>query len=114
MSEAKASINFDQFSLVDLRVATVLEAKSHPNADKLLVLKLSLGDGQERQICAGLKTYYQPEELVGKRIVIVANLEPRTMRGEISQGMLLASSDPTGKPILLTTMGDVGDGSPVG
>ncbi|MDB5173278.1 MAG: metG 1 [Phycisphaerales bacterium] len=86
------TITYDDFAKLDLRIATVLECKAHPNADKLLVLQLDVG-GEKRQICAGLRAHYQPEQLVGKQIIVVANLAPRTMRGEISQGMLLAASD---------------------
>jgi methionine--tRNA ligase beta chain len=86
------TIQYDDFAKLDLRVATVLECKPHPNADKLLVLQIDMG-GERRQICAGLRQYYQPEQLVGKQIVVVANLAPRTMRGEVSQGMLLAASN---------------------
>lgn len=89
---AKAPVKFDDFAKLDLRVARVLECREHPNADKLLVLKIDLGN-EQRQICAGLKHHYKPEELVGKLIVVVANLEPRSMRGEASQGMLLAASE---------------------
>src|SRR5687767_15996700 len=87
------AINFDDFAKLDLRVATVLECKPHANADKLLVLQIELAGGERRQICAGLRAFYAPEQLVGKQIVVVANLEPRTMRGEPSQGMLLAATD---------------------
>jgi methionine--tRNA ligase beta chain len=88
----KPVVKFDDFAKLDLRVARVLECFEHPNADKLLVLKIDLGI-EQRQICAGLKSYYKPEQLVGKLIVVVANLEPRTMRGQVSQGMLLAASE---------------------
>ncbi|HWE93346.1 MAG TPA: methionine--tRNA ligase subunit beta [Tepidisphaeraceae bacterium] len=94
------TINFDDFAKLDLRVAIVLECKAHPNADKLLVLQLDVG-GERRQICAGLRAYYQPEQLVGKQIVIVANLAPRTMRGEVSQGMLLAASDTAANRVIV-------------
>ncbi len=86
----KPEINFEQFAAIDLRVAKVVEASEHPNADKLMVLKLDLGELGERQIVAGIKQYYRPEELVGKLIAVVANLAPRTMRGVESRGMLLA------------------------
>jgi methionyl-tRNA synthetase len=91
--DAKAEISFDDFMKVDLRVATVLEAAPHPNADKLLVLQVDLGD-EKRQILAGIRAYEQPEDLVGRQIVVVANLAPRKMRGLESQGMLLAASAP--------------------
>jgi methionyl-tRNA synthetase len=92
METADTTIQYDDFAKLDLRVATVLECKAHPNADKLLLLQIDLGT-EKRQICAGLRQFYQPEQLVGKQIVVVANLAPRTMRGEISQGMLLAASN---------------------
>lgn len=85
-------ITIGDFARVKLRVARVVEAREHPNADKLIVLTVDLGDHQ-RQICAGLKGHYTPEQLVGKNLVVVANLAPRMMRGEESQGMLLAASD---------------------
>lgn len=93
MAEAKPQIAFDEFAKVDLRVARVVAAEPHPNADKLLKLQLDDGSGVPRQICAGIRAYYTPEEMVGKLIVIVANLAPRTIRGEESRGMLLAGSD---------------------
>ena len=68
-------IQYDDFAKLELRVASVLECKAHPNADKLLVLQIDLGT-EKRQICAGLRQHYQPEQLVGKQIVVVANLEP--------------------------------------
>ncbi len=75
---------------LDLRVAAVTEAGEHPNADRLLVLRIDLGF-EHRQLVAGLAGIYEPAELVGKRIVVVANLKPAKLRGEISQGMLLAA-----------------------
>src|SRR3954466_2007905 len=102
MDTTTTTIQFDDFAKVELRVATVLECKAHPNADKLLVLQIDLGT-EKRQICAGLRQHYHPEQLVGKQIVVVANLAPRTMRGEVSQGMLLAATDgATGKVIFVS------------
>jgi methionine--tRNA ligase beta chain len=107
------TIQYDDFARLELRVATVLECKAHPNADKLLVLQIDLG-AERRQICAGLRQHYQPEELVGKQIVVVANLAPRTMRGEISQGMLLAATDTaSGKVIFVTPSEGAAPGSKV-
>ncbi len=83
-------IQFPDFQKIDLRVATVTKVEPHPNADKLLVLQIDLG-GEQRQLVAGLRGHYEPEQLVGKQIVVVANLAPRTMRGLESQGMLLAA-----------------------
>src|SRR5512147_2368807 len=85
-------LTIDEFSRVDLRVATVLSAEPHPKADRLLVLKIDLGT-EERQLVAGIRAHYTPEELIGKQIVVVANLQPATLRGVESQGMLLAASD---------------------
>jgi tRNA-binding protein len=108
-----AVIQYDDFAKLELRVATVLECKAHPNADKLLVLQIDLGT-ERRQICAGLRQHYQPEQLVGKQIVVVANLAPRTMRGEISQGMLLAATDPnTSKVIFVSPSEPAAPGSKV-
>lgn len=92
-ASAKPIIPFDEFAKVDLRVARIVQAENHPSADKLLKLQLDDGSGTPRQICAGIRGYYKPEELVGRLIIIVANLEPRKIRGEESRGMLLAASD---------------------
>lgn len=80
------------FQQIDLRVATVIAAEHHPNADRLLVLRIDLGT-EQRQIVAGIRASYEPEALVGKQIVVVANLEPAVLRGVESQGMLLATRD---------------------
>ena len=85
-------ITIDDFKNVELVVAEVLAAELHPNADKLLVLKVSIGD-EERQIVAGIRAWYEPASLVGKKIIIVKNLQPATLRGVESQGMLLAASN---------------------
>jgi len=89
MSEPKPLITYDDFCKLDLRIATVVSAEAHPNADKLLCLQIDLG-GEPRQIIAGIRGHYEPEALVGKQLVVVANLQPRKMRGLESQGMLLA------------------------
>jgi methionyl-tRNA synthetase len=85
-------INFDEFMKVDLRVAKVINAKDIPEADKLIKVTVDLGN-EERTIFAGIKGFYNPEELIGKNIVVVANLEPRKMRFGVSEGMLLAAGD---------------------
>lgn len=85
-------ITIEEFAKVELRVATIKAAEPHPNADRLLVLKIDLGT-EERQLVAGIRVHYTPEELIGKQIVVVANLQPATLRGVESQGMLLAASD---------------------
>jgi methionine--tRNA ligase beta chain len=91
--EPLPNIDFELFSKLDLRVATVTACELHPNADKLLKVTLDDGTPEGRQVCAGVKAWYEPAALVGKQVVIVANLEPRKLRGEISQGMILAASD---------------------
>ncbi len=90
--QTKPEITFDDFLKIDLRVATIVEATTHPNADRLLKLQIDLGE-EKRQICAGIKAHYQPEDLIGKQIIVVANLAPRKIRGEESNGMLLAASN---------------------
>lgn len=89
--ETKPTIDFDDFAKIDLRVVTITAAEPHPNADRLLKLQVDLGD-EQRQICAGVKAFYDPNDLVGKQIIVVANLAPRMLRGEESNGMLLAAS----------------------
>jgi methionyl-tRNA synthetase len=84
-------ITIEQFQQVELRVGTVKEAAPHPNADRLLVLKVDLGT-EERQVVAGIRAHYDPATLVGTQVVLVANLAPATLRGVESQGMLLAAS----------------------
>jgi len=96
MADAKPQIAFDDFAKVDLRIAQITHAEHHPNADRLIKIQVDDGSGSPRQICAGIKAYYNPEDLIGKQIVIVANLKPRVIRGEESNGMLLAASEPAG------------------
>jgi len=92
-------VAYEDFKKLDLRVARVIAAKEHPNADRLYVLTVDLGD-RSKQIVAGIRLSYTTEELVGKEIVVVDNLEPAVLRGELSQGMLLAASDDSGISIL--------------
>ncbi|MDD5129753.1 MAG: methionine--tRNA ligase subunit beta [Candidatus Omnitrophica bacterium] len=82
----------DDFRKLELRIAQIKEVNDHPNADKLVVLTLDLGDRQ-KQVVAGIKNYYAKEELVGKQVVLVDNLDPVILRGVESQGMILAGSD---------------------
>ena len=97
--ESKPWVSYETFAQLDLRVATVLEAREHPNANKLLLLKIQVGD-VTKQIVAGIKAHYAPETLVGTQIIIVNNLEPAMLRGEESQGMLLAASGATSVVLL--------------
>ena len=76
-----STIKYEDFGKIDLRVAKILEARPHPNADKLMLLQVDLGDVQ-KQIVAGIRAHYTPEQLVGRRIIIVNNLEPAMLRGE--------------------------------
>jgi methionine--tRNA ligase beta chain len=104
-------ISIDDFRKIELRVATIKSAEPHPNADKLLVLQIDLG-GETRQICAGIRNHYSAEELVGRQIVVVANLETAKLRGLDSQGMLLAASDED-RVIILTPEKSVQAGAKV-
>lgn len=96
---AKPTITYDDFAKIDFRVATVVAAEPHPKADRLLKLQIDLGELGRRQICAGIREHYQPEQLVGQQIIVVANLAPRMLRGEESNGMLLAASAKEGEQV---------------
>ncbi len=89
---------------LDMRIGKVVEANEHPNADKLIVLNVSLGQ-ENRQLCAGLKEHYTLEEFVGKHIVVVCNLKPAKLRGIMSEGMLLAASEGDAVSLLLPPEG---------
>jgi methionyl-tRNA synthetase len=104
-------ITIEEFRRLELKVGTVKSVEPHPNADRLLVLRVDLGS-EERQILAGIRAHYPPEELVGKQVVVVANLEPAKLRGMESQGMLLAASD-NDRVIILTTEKPVSAGAKV-
>lgn len=95
----KPEITIEDFGKIDLRVATVLEAEKVEDADKLLKLQIQLGE-EKRQLVAGIAPHYTPEELVGKNVIVIANLKPAKLRGIESQGMLLAASDKEGLQIL--------------
>jgi methionyl-tRNA synthetase len=100
-------IAIDDFAKIDLRVAQILVAERVPKADKLLRLEIDLGY-EKRQILAGIAQHYDPEKLIGRKIIIVANLAPRKMRGLESNGMLLAASlPPDGAPVLAGFLEDV-------
>ena len=106
-----AAVTYEQFAQLDLRVARVLEAREHPNANKLLLLKIKVGE-VEKQIVAGIRGHYEPAALVGRLIVVVNNLAPAMIRGEESNGMLLAASDAT-SVVLLQPDREIADGSRV-
>ena len=109
--EAKPRIKYDDFAKLDLRVARVIEAKKVEKADKLLQLRVDLGQ-EQRTIAAGVAQHYAPEELLGKKVVLLANLEPSKIRGIVSEGMLLAASDEQGLEVLTLTK-EVGLGAKV-
>jgi methionyl-tRNA synthetase len=104
-------LTYDEFKKVELRIAEIVEAERHPNADKLLKLTVSLGD-EKRTIVAGIAQFYEPDALIGKKIVLLANLAPATIRGVQSQGMLLAA-DIDGRAVVLTPDSDVPAGSKI-
>ncbi len=104
-------ITIEQFRQLELKVGTITQAQDHPNADRLLVLTVDVG-GVAKQVVAGIRGHYQPADLIGKLVVVVDNLEPATIRGVASQGMVLAASGgdqlsvitldkpvPTGSPV---------------
>ena len=104
-------VSFDDFKKLDIRIAEIVEARAHPNAEKLYVLKINTGDAV-KQIVAGIRRTYDAEALVGKKIVVVDNLEPAVLRGEESNGMLLAASSPDG-PVLIISERDVPSGAKI-
>jgi methionyl-tRNA synthetase len=95
----KPEISYDDFAKLELRVAKVLAAREHPNANKLLLLQIQVGE-EQKQIVAGIRGHYEPEVLVGRQIVVLNNLQPALIRGEESNGMLLAASDAGGVVLL--------------
>lgn len=103
----KPEITIDDFAKVDLRVAKVIDCKVHPSADKLLILTLKVGD-EQRQVVSGIAKHYEPEALIGLDVIVVVNLKPVKLRGELSQGMILAAT--TGEQLTLLTA-DIEDGS---
>ena len=92
-------ITIDDFKKVELIVAQIKEVKEHPGADRLYLVKVDTGSG-ERQLVAGIRQAYKPEELIGKRVIVVANLQPATIRGEESNGMILAATDANGLAVV--------------
>lgn len=107
---SKENITYEDFEKLDIRVGTIKKAIPHPDADKLMILHIDEGKKELRQLVAGIKEHYSPEDLVGKQIVFLANLEPRKLRGEISNGMILAA-DSDGQPCILQPDKEVPPGS---
>ena len=105
-------ISIDDFKRIELRAARVESAERIPDSDKLLRLTVTMG-GESRQILSGIGTQYAPEALVGRTVIVITNLEPRTILGLESQGMLLAVTNTDGSLALLTTDRPVSAGAPV-
>ena len=111
LEEEEEYITIDDFAKVQLKVAEVIDVEDHPNADKLLVLKLKVGD-ETRQVVSGIKKYYSKEDLVGKKVVVVTNLQPVKLRGVESKGMILAA-EKDGKLTLVSTLEDIEAGATI-
>ena len=106
-------MKLDDFSKVDLRVGLITSVQEHPNADKLFVLKVDLGEDEERTIVAGLRGHYSAEELKGKKAIFVANLESVKLRGIESNGVILAVNGTENDIVILVPNGDAEIGSRV-
>jgi methionyl-tRNA synthetase len=104
-------ISIDDFAKVDMRVGIVVSAETVKGADKLLHMKVDIGEGQPRTIVAGIALAYKPEQMIGRKVVIVANLEPRKLRGIESNGMIVAASLEGGSPVLAGFLEDVPAGA---
>jgi len=105
-------ITYPEFKKIELVVAKITSVEAHPDADKLYVLKVDIGEEEDRQLVAGLKPYYEPDALQGKTIVVVKNMAPALLRGQPSNGMLLAAEN-EGRVIILTTDEDMPPGSKI-
>ena len=92
-------ITFEEFKKLDIKIAKIKEVKDHPNAEKLYVVLVDLGD-KTKQIVAGIRNFYKKEDLIGRSIVLIDNIEPAILRGVESQGILLAASDDKGISII--------------
>ncbi len=109
------NVSFEDWKKLDLRVAEITDVQDHPNADKLYVLKINLGE-EERTLVAGIRNHYTKDELLGKKIIVIANLEPAALRGVMSQGMLLAAAaegEDGETVVLLSPEQDIANGAKV-
>jgi methionyl-tRNA synthetase len=104
---ADSKISIDDFAKVELRVGQVVSAERVKGADKLLHLKVDIGEPEPRTLVAGIAEAYTPEQLIGRKVVIVANLQPRKLRGIESNGMIVAASVEGGKPVLAGFLEDI-------
>ena len=100
-AEENAEISIDDFDKVELRVGEIVDCRKHPNADKLLVSQVKIGD-EVRQIVSGVAQWYTPDDMIGKKVVVVANLKPVKLRGEMSSGMLLFADSEDGLKFVTT------------
>lgn len=107
----KPEITIEDFEKIDLKVGTVLEVSDHPKADKLFVLQVKVGP-ETRQVVSGIKKWYKPEDLVGKKVIVLTNLKPVKLRGVLSQGMLLAA-DKGEDLTMLSVLNDIEDGADI-
>jgi len=110
--EANGTIEFEDFQKLDLRVGTVREVEKHPDADRLLLVRVDTGEDELRQVVAGIADFFTPDDLIGRQVVVVANMKPRKLRKQLSQGMILAVKTADGMQ-LLTPTGEVEPGSRV-
>lgn len=102
-NQVNPTVSFEEFKKLDIRIARVLSVENHPNADKLYVLKVDIGNNEIRQCVAGLRPYISPERLLNKHVAMVVNLQPAVLRGLESAAMLLAASHegPAGREVVL-------------
>ena len=110
--EKVEEITIDEFAKLKLKTGEIISCEDHPDADKLYVLKLKL-DQEERQVVSGIKDFYKPEDLIGKKVVVITNLKPVKLRGVESQGMVLAAEDKDGKLSLVSTLEDIKSGASI-
>jgi methionyl-tRNA synthetase len=107
-------VTFDEFGKLDIRVAEVLEAAHHPDADRLFLLKVKTGPEEVRQLVAGIRGYYEAEQLVGRKLVVLCNLKPAKIRGQWSNGMILAAGTEDRESVkFLTPESDIPAGSAI-
>ena len=111
-AESGGTIEFEDFQKLDLRIGTVKEVEKHPDADRLLLVRVDTGEDELRQVVAGIADFFSPEDLVGKQVTVLVNLKPRKLRKQLSQGMILAVKSGDGMQ-LLTPTGEVDSGSKV-
>lgn len=107
------TVSIDEFKKIELKVGRVQAVEDIEGLDKLYKLTVDLGEDQPRTILAGVKEFMKKEELKGKSIIVVANLEPKEVRGVLSEGMLLAAEDEEGRPTIISPEGEAAPGTPI-